>query len=97
MIGNDWIERIGLAVLLSVVGLALMPVGAEACSQCFGTSVNNATTFGITMSMLGLLGFLGIVFGGIGMFVMRVRSRSDHLDPDNWGVADNGELEVLDD
>lgn len=97
MIRNDWIGRIVLFGALVISGLALIPEGASACSQCFGTSVNNATTFGIAMSMLGLLGFLGIVFGGIGMFVMRVRSRSNRLDPDNWGVTENGELEVLDD
>lgn len=97
MIRNDWSRRIILFGALAILGLALFSQEASACSQCFGTSVNNATTFGITMSMLGLLGFLGIVFGGIGMFVVRVRSRSRRLDPDNWGVTEDGELEVLDD
>lgn len=88
-----------LSVTLLVLALVaiVIPIDATACSQCFGTSVENATTAGITMSMLGLLGFLGVVWGGIGLFVWRVRRRSKMLEHENWAVTENGEIEALDD
>lgn len=84
-------------LVLLVLGLGAVPDVGVACSQCFGTSVNNATTFGITMSMLGLLGFLGIVWGGIGLFVRRVQRRSELLERDNWVVTEDGDIETRDD
>lgn len=89
-------RRLAAAAFLLVLARAALSSLAAACSQCFGTSVNNATTFGISMSMLGLLGFLGIVWGGIGMFIWRVRRRSKMLELDHWAVTEDGEIEALD-
>ncbi len=94
---RQWTRRVAGTLVLLVLGMGAVPEGAAACSQCFGTSVNNATTFGITMSMLGLLGFLGVVWGGIGLFVRRVRRRSKLLERENWVVTEDGELEARDD
>lgn len=94
---TNWTQRLAATTFLLVLGLAVVPEIAAACSQCFGTSVNNATTFGITMSMLGLLGFLGVVWGGIGLFVRRVWRRSKLLERENWVVTEDGELKALDD
>lgn len=91
MIGK-WNRRLICALLVVSLGMGGAPKMIMACSQCFGTNVNNATTFGITMSMLGLLGFLGIVWGGIGLFIWRVQRRSKILEPDDLVVTENGEL-----
>lgn len=93
---TTWSRRLTTAALLLVLARAAVPAVSAACSQCFGTSVNNATTFGISMSMLGLLGFLGVVWGGIGMFIWRVRRRSKMLELDHWAVTEDGEIEALD-
>lgn len=92
-----WTQRLAGTTLLLVLGLAVVPEIGAACSQCFGTSVNNATTFGISMSMLGLLGFLGVVWGGIGLFIWRVRRRTKMLELEDWTVTEDGEIEALDD
>lgn len=97
MTGWNSTGRLASALFLLVLGLGCFPETAASCSQCFGTSVDNATTFGITMSMLGLLGFLGIVWGGIGLFVRRVSRRSKLLERENWVVTEDGEIEALDD
>jgi len=94
---TNWTQRLAATTVLLVLGRAAVPTIAAACSQCFGTSVNNATTFGITMSMLGLLGFLGVVWGGIGLFVRRDRRRSKLLERENWVVTEDGEIKALDD
>lgn len=92
-----WTQRLAGTLFLLALVAGAVPEGATACSQCFGTSVNNATTFGISMSMLGLLGFLGIVWGGIGLFVWRVRRRSKLLELENWVVTEDGDIKALDD
>lgn len=97
MLSSNWARRIGGATLTLMMALGLFPNLGMACSQCFGTSVNNATTFGISMSMLGLLGFLGIVFGGIGLFVRRYRRRSEMLELEDWVVTEDGDIKARDD
>lgn len=87
-----------LATLLVLGMVAILGLtDAAACSQCFGAGAENATTFGITMSMLGLLGFLGVVWGGVGLFVWRVRRRSKMLEPEDWVVTEDGDIEALND
>lgn len=93
----DWTSRLVFPVGLLTLILGAVPNVAIACGHCFGTSVNNATTFGITMAMLGLLGFLGVVWGGIGMFVWNVRKRSEMLEPDDWMVTEDGEIRSRED
>lgn len=90
-------QRFAIATLFLALAFGGFPEIATACSQCFGTSVNNATTFGISMSMLGLLGFLGVVWGGIALFVRRVHRRSKMLEHENWVVTEDGEIKALDD
>lgn len=97
MLSSNWMRQVGVAALGLMLAVGIFPDVGLACSQCFGTSVNNATTFGISMSMLGLLGFLGIVFGGIGLFVRRVQRRSKMLELEDWVVTEDGEIEALDD
>lgn len=97
MIGIPRFRRIAVVTVVSTVVFSLSPELVMACSQCFGTKVNNATTFGITMSMLALLGFLGLVWGGIGLFIWRVRNRSRMLEPDDSGVTEDGNIRPLDD
>lgn len=94
---QTWSRRLAVTMLVTALTLGLSPKMAMACSQCFGSKVNNATTFGITMSMLALLGFLGVVWGGIGLFVWRVRKRSQMLEPDDWVVTEDGNIRPLDD
>lgn len=94
---STWTQRLAVATLFLALAVGVFPEIATACSQCFGTSVNNATTFGISMSMLGLLGFLGVVWGGIGLFIRRVRQRSKMLERENWVVTKDGEIKALDD
>lgn len=89
-------RRLGVTVVLVLLTLGMIPDAAAACSRCFGTSVNNATTFGISMAMLGLLGMLGVVWGGIGLFVWNVRKRSEMLEPGDWVVTREGDIEERD-
>lgn len=97
MTAQRWLQTVSVTLLILVLVTILVPNDAAGCGQCFGTSVENATTAGITMSMLGLLGFLGIVWGGIGLFVWRVRRRSKMLELEDWVVTEDGEIEALDD
>ena len=82
--------------LLSAGLLILLPRGAYACSVCFGLGVDNATTRGISMAMLGLLAVLGVVWGGIGAFFMRMHRRTQMLEPGDWVVTEQGEIEAPD-
>jgi len=97
MTAQRWPHTLSVILLVFVLAAILGPNDAAGCSQCFGTSVENATTAGITMSMLGLLGFLGVVWSGIGLFVWRVRRRSKMLEHENWVVTEDGDIEALDD
>lgn len=54
----------------------LMPQFAGACQSCFGANVNTATTQGIEVAMLALLGITGFVSAGIVMFFLNMRKRS---------------------
>lgn len=73
--------------------LALLPRGVYACSVCFGLGVDNATTRGISMAMLGLLVVLGVVWGGIGAFFINMRRRTNMLEPGDWVVTEQGDIE----
>lgn len=97
MMIQSWTRRLIAWIAVLALGTSLFPTVVSACSQCFGTQVSNNTTFGITMSMLGLLGFLGIVWGGVGLFVWRVRRRSKMLEPENLVVTQDGEIQPQDD
>lgn len=83
--------------LLSAGLLLLVPRTAVACSVCFGLGVDNATTRGISLAMLGLLAVLGVVWGGIGAFFMKMRRRSQRLEPGDWVVTEQGHIEATDD
>lgn len=96
MIQVTWTRRLLGCLSLLTLGMGVLPAATRACSQCFGTGVENATTLGITMSMLGLLGFLGIVWGGVGLFIWRVQRRSKMLELEDWVVTENGEIKALD-
>lgn len=77
--------------------MLVVPRPILACSRCFGMGVDNATTQGITFAMFGLLLMLGVVWGGIGAFAARVRRRQKLLEPADWTVNDDGEIESSDD
>lgn len=91
-------SRLGLRLLavLPATAVLAVPELTLACSRCFGMGVDNATTQGITFAMLGLLLMLGVVWGGIGAFAVRVRRRSRLLEPGDWTVNDDGEVETRD-
>ncbi len=74
--------------------LMLVPLAADACTRCFGMGVDSAVTQGISMAMGGLLVMLGIVWGGIGMFVYRIHRRSVLREPGDWNVNERGEIET---
>jgi len=84
-------------LVLVSVGLFMAPQGAYACSVCFGLGVDNATTRGISMAMLGLLVVLGVVWGGIGAFFINMRRRANMLEPGEWIVTEQGHIESQDD
>lgn len=90
----QWWGRIGAWVGL---GLLVIPQPVYACSVCFGLGVENETTRGISMAMVGLLAVLGIVWGGIGAFIINVRRRTKMLEPEDWVVTEEGEIEPRDD
>lgn len=84
-------SAVGIGILL-----LMLPQGAYACSRCFGIGVDNATTQGISMAMLGLLVMLGIVWGGIGMFFVNMRRRAKMLEPGDWVITEQGQIEAQD-
>lgn len=85
--------RSRLAGAYAAATLVLSPELLLACSHCFGLGVENATTRGISFAMFGLLLMLGVVWGGIGAFAVRVRRRSRLLEPEDWTVGDDGEIQ----
>lgn len=87
---------LGRVSALVGVGLFMLPQGVYACSVCFGLGVDNATTQGISMAMLGLLGVLGVVWGGIGAFFINMRRRTRGLEPGEWVVTEQGRIEPQD-
>lgn len=54
----------------------LLPKLARACQSCFGANVNTATTQGIEIAMLALLGITGLVSTGIMLFFLNMKRRS---------------------
>ena len=86
--------RFEYVVILIFMGLFATPHGAYACSVCFGLGVDNATTRGISMAMLGLLVVLGVVWGGIGAFFLNMRRRAQMLEPGEWVVNEEGHIEA---
>lgn len=87
---------LGRVSALVGVGLFMLPQGVYACSVCFGLNVDNATTRGISLAMLGLLVVLGIVWGGIGAFFINMRRRANRLEPGEWVVTEQGHIESQD-
>ena len=69
----------------------MLPDVAFACEQCFGAG-NAETAQALTLSMLALLCTVGLVWGGIGMFVINVRKRTKQLEPGDLVVNEYGDL-----
>lgn len=87
---------LGRVSALVGIGLFMLPRGVYACSVCFGLGVDNATTRGISMAMLGLLAVLGVVWGGVGAFFINMRRRAKMLEPGEWVVTEEGDIESQD-
>lgn len=59
-----------------------------ACQSCFGANVNTATTQGIEVAMLALLGITGFVSTGIVMFFLSMKKRRKHYAQDSVNELD---------
>lgn len=78
-------------VTLTLIGvLFLMPQAAYACEKCFGGA--GAGTEGLSLAMLSLLVMVGVIWGGMGMFVYNMRKRAKMLEPGDWVVTEYGEI-----
>ncbi|MFQ5568832.1 MAG: hypothetical protein ACE5G0_04105 [Rhodothermales bacterium] len=81
-------------VCVALVGVAAMmlPDVAYACEKCFGAVADSDTVRGISLAMLSLLGMVGLVWIGIGMFFINMRKRSKMLEPGDLIVTTRGEI-----
>lgn len=91
---NRMLSRSMKGMILVPLVFLLLPSAADACTRCFGLGVDNATTKGISMAMLGLLVMLGIVWCGIGTFFYKMKKRSDLREAGDWMVTEQGDIET---
>lgn len=82
----------GIAAGASVIW-GMSPSVVAACDSCWGASVDTPTTQGITMAMLALIGMTSLVWGGIGAFFLNARRRTQMLEPGDFMVTENGEIQ----
>ncbi|HYO11959.1 MAG TPA: hypothetical protein VE685_02045 [Thermoanaerobaculia bacterium] len=66
-----------LAFAVTALWLAL-PQAAAACATCYGDP-NDAMTKGMNNGILVLLGFVGLVWAGVGRLIWDFRKRSKKL------------------
>ncbi len=65
-------------VLVSAGALALLPAIAAACPNCYGAA-DSTQTAGLNNAILTLLGFVGMVLGGIVSFGVHYIRRTRRL------------------
>lgn len=82
-----------LFVTTTLVALAaLLPEAAWACESCFGVA-DGETGHAITVAMTALIVMTGVIWGGIGAFVVNMRRRARRLEPGNLVVTAYGEIQ----
>lgn len=77
---------------LAAICLMMLPQVSLACEKCFGAGVDNKTTQGIGMAMLGLLIITIMVLGTITVFFAYMWRRSKLLASGEYSVNEQGVL-----
>ncbi|HZV12560.1 MAG TPA: hypothetical protein VFA55_05050 [Candidatus Kapabacteria bacterium] len=65
--------------VLAVLAAFAIPHEVFACAACYG-SANSSAVQGLNMAIVGMLGFMGAVFGGMVAFVIRMKRRAQAAD-----------------
>ena len=85
-------KKLFLTMALLVLGGVLLPEAAWACESCFGVA-DGETGRAITVAMTALIVMTGVIWGGIGAFVVNMRRRARRLEPGNLVVTAFGEIQ----